>query len=36
MTKKYWYDFGAIDPASDQAIEVISGNELWPKSGRYD
>jgi hypothetical protein len=35
MIRRYWYDFGAIDPATDHAIEVISGDELWPESGHY-
>lgn len=35
MMKRYWYDFGAIDPASGRAIEVFKTAELWPKSGHY-
>jgi hypothetical protein len=35
MIRKYWYEFGAIDPASGQAIEMFSGKVLWPKSGHY-
>lgn len=35
MVRRYWYDFGAIDPTSNRAIEVFRATELWPKSGHY-
>jgi hypothetical protein len=35
LIRSYWYDFGAVDPTLDRAIEVFRGAELWPKSGHY-